>query len=107
MVLPGQPAAEQRARIVAAGSELAPVLHEAWRSFGAPEADLRALAPRVACPVLFAWAVRDRFIQLRRNLPAIARFPQATLARFRAGHAPHLETPDAFEEAVESFLRRT
>jgi len=104
LVLPGRPAAAQRARIVAAAFEIAPVLHGAWRSFGEPEADLRALVPAVSCPVLFAWAVRDRFIQLRRSLPSIRRFPQARLERFPAGHAPHLETPDAFEAAVERFL---
>jgi pimeloyl-ACP methyl ester carboxylesterase len=54
--------------------------------------------------VLFAWAVRDQFVQLRRNLPLIRRFPQARLERFRAGHAAHLETPDAFEAVVEDFL---
>lgn len=103
-VLPRATAAAQRRKIVAAGRELAPLLLEAWRSFAAPDADTRALATQVRCPVLVAWATRDRFVQLRRARPTIAMFPDARLARFPAGHAPHLETPDAFEAELERFL---
>jgi 4,5:9,10-diseco-3-hydroxy-5,9,17-trioxoandrosta-1(10),2-diene-4-oate hydrolase len=104
IVLPNRAAALQRQRIVSAWFEIAPLLQQAWRGFGEPSADLRGLVSDIVCPVLFAWAVRDRFVQLRRSLPAIQRFPQARLERFRAGHAAHLETPDAFETAVERFL---
>lgn len=104
IVLPNRAAGAQRARIVRAAFETAPILRQAWRGFGDASADLRELIPAVGCPVLFAWAVRDRFVQLRRSLPSIRRFPRARLERFRAGHAAHLETPDAFEEAVERFL---
>lgn len=97
-------AREQRGRIVAAAYELAPILEQAWRSFARPEEDARALAPLVRCPALFAWATRDQLVQLARSLPTIERFPQARLERFPAGHAPHLETPDAFEASVERFL---
>lgn len=103
-VLPRRAAAAQRRKIVAAGRELAPILLDAWRSFAAPEADTRALAARVRCPVLIAWATRDRFVQLRRARPTIATFRNARLATFSAGHAPHLETPDAFEVELERFL---
>lgn len=103
-VLPSAPAAEQRARIVASADEIVPVLAEAWAGFASPDADLRALAPAIACPVLFTWAVGDRFIQLRRNLPAIRTFPRARVVEFRAGHAPQLETPDAFEREVAGFV---
>jgi 4,5:9,10-diseco-3-hydroxy-5,9,17-trioxoandrosta-1(10),2-diene-4-oate hydrolase len=104
LVLQRPAAAAQRARIVAAGRELAPVLAEAWQSFATPQADLRALAGALACPVLVAWAARDQLVQLRRSLPAIQRIPHARLERFPAGHAAHLETPDAFEDAVVRFL---
>jgi pimeloyl-ACP methyl ester carboxylesterase len=103
-VLPGAAAAPQRRRIVAAGRELAPLLFDAWRSFGAPEADTRALAGRIRCPVLFAWATRDRFVQLRRARPTIAVIPNARVVTYRAGHAPHLEEPEAFEAELERFL---
>jgi 4,5:9,10-diseco-3-hydroxy-5,9,17-trioxoandrosta-1(10),2-diene-4-oate hydrolase len=100
-----RPAARaQRRRIVAAAYDLAPVLAQAWGSFAAPEADLRALAPAVTCPVLFAWAARDQVVSLRRSLPAIRQFPDARIERFPAGHAPHLETPEAFEASIERFL---
>jgi pimeloyl-ACP methyl ester carboxylesterase len=104
-VLPLPAAAIQRARIVASAGEIVPVLAEAWAGFASPDADLRTLAPSITCPVLFTWAVRDRFIQLRRNLPAIRTFPNARVVEFRAGHAPQLETPDAFEVAVEGFVQ--
>lgn len=104
LVLQRAHAAAQRRRIVASAREIAPVLVGAWRSFGEPGADLRALAPRITCPVLFAWAARDQIVQLRRSLPAIRAFPNARLETFPAGHAAHLETPDAFEAALERFL---
>lgn len=103
-VLPSAPAAEQRRRIVASASEIAPLLAAAWAGFASPDADLRAHAPRIACSVLFTWATRDRFIQLRRSLPAIRTFPNARVVKFRAGHAPQLETPEAFEEEVARFV---
>jgi len=103
-VLPMREAAEQRSRVTAAGLEMAPILAQAWRSFGEPAADLRPLVARINCPVLFAWAKRDRIIQLKRCLPAIRRFPDARLETFDAGHAAHLEAPDAFERSVERFL---
>lgn len=104
MVLPRAAAAPQRQRIIAAGHELAPLLLDAWRGFAAPEADMRALAGRIRCPVLFAWATRDRFVQLRRARPTIAAIPNALVVTYRAGHAPHLEEPEAFEAELERFL---
>jgi len=103
-VLPSAAASEQRARIVAAANEIAPVLAEAWARFAAPDADLRALVPTIACPVLFAWAVGDRFNQLGRARPAIGRFPNARVVELAGGHAPQLETPDQFETEVAGFL---
>jgi 4,5:9,10-diseco-3-hydroxy-5,9,17-trioxoandrosta-1(10),2-diene-4-oate hydrolase len=104
LVLQRAPAAAQRRRIVAAGRELAPLLCDAWTSFGMPDANLTALLPAIHCPVLVAWAARDQFVQLRRCRPALARFPDARLETFPAGHAAHLETPEAFEAALERFL---
>jgi pimeloyl-ACP methyl ester carboxylesterase len=103
-VLQRRAARIDRRRIVASAYQIAPILLQAWRGFALPEADARMLAPGIACPVLFAWAKRDQFVQLSRSLPAIRSFPNARLETFRAGHAPHLETPDAFESAVERFL---
>jgi len=106
-VLQRAAAVAQRRAIVASAFEIAPVLEQAWRSFATPEADLRALVPRITCPVLFAWAARDQFVQLGRSLLAIRRFPNARLEKFPAGHAAHLETPAAFEALVERFFAET
>lgn len=104
VVLPTPAARAARERIVHAGVAAAPILEQAWRSFARPEADIRTLAPAVRCPVLFAWAERDRFVALARSRAAIDAFPDARLVRYRAGHAAHLEQPDAFERDVERFL---
>jgi pimeloyl-ACP methyl ester carboxylesterase len=104
LVLSKPSAAAQRARIVASAVEVAPVLAQAWRSFGAPDADLRGLAPRVTCPVLFTWARGDRINRLKRCQPAIERFPSARVETFRGGHAAFLEDPDAFTMSLERFL---
>ncbi len=105
IVLQRPAASEARARIVARAYDIAPVLADAWRGFAAPEDDARPLAPRITCPVLFAWASRDRIIPLSRSLPAVRTFPNARILRFKAGHAAHLETPDEFEHALDDFLK--
>jgi 4,5:9,10-diseco-3-hydroxy-5,9,17-trioxoandrosta-1(10),2-diene-4-oate hydrolase len=94
----------RRAEIVAQGRRMAPILAQAWRSFGAPDADQRALAPITKQPVLFAWAARDRVVSLRAAEPAIAAFPDARIERFDAGHSPILETPEEFARALDRFL---
>jgi pimeloyl-ACP methyl ester carboxylesterase len=104
LVLQRPAAREARERIVASGYAIAPILAEAWRGFASPASDGRADLRRVQCPVLFAWATRDAFVSLSRSLPAIRTVPNATVERFAAGHAAHLETPDEFEAAVERFL---
>lgn len=97
------PARDQRARIVAAGPEIADVLAEAWESFAAPDADLGGLAASIRCPVLLAWATGDRIVSLARSRAAIEAFPDARLERFPGGHAPFLEVPEAFVAALERF----
>jgi 4,5:9,10-diseco-3-hydroxy-5,9,17-trioxoandrosta-1(10),2-diene-4-oate hydrolase len=105
MVLRTPAAAQARDRMNAAAIEMAPILVQAWKSFAQPEADLRQLAPEIRCPVLFAWAKRDNIIALKRCLPAIKSFPNEQLETFDAGHAAHLETPDAFEQTLDRFLK--
>jgi len=104
LVLPRPAARAQRERIIAAAPEIAPILVEAWRSFGEPSADVRALAASLSCPVLVAWAKQDRVVQLSRNRPAIERIPHARLEVFPGGHSPFLECPDEFESSLETFL---
>ena len=100
-------ACEKRAEgveIVEAAVEMAPRLAEAWRSFGEPSADARALAAGLSCPVLVAWAKQDRVVQLRRSLPAIRRIPNVRIETFAGGHAPFRECPEEFSRTLESFL---
>jgi pimeloyl-ACP methyl ester carboxylesterase len=79
------------------------VLAEAWASFGQPSADLRALAPLVRCPTLFAWAKHDRVIPWERCKAAASKFPDHGVELFDAGHAAFLEDPDAFAAAFAKF----
>lgn len=103
MVLPGAAARPQRDRIVAAVRETAPVLAEAWASFGAPAADLRGLAPRIGCPTLFAWARQDRVLPWSRSRAAAETFPDVRVEFFRGGHAAFLEDPDRFAQTFLAF----
>lgn len=103
-VLQRAAARTRRAEIVASCQAVAPRLAEAWRSFGEPEADIRALAPHVKQPVLFAWGAHDAIVALPLSRPAIRRFPNARVETFAAGHSPFLETPTQFERALERFL---
>jgi len=68
-------APEQRERIVASGYEIAGVLREAWQGFAEPQADIRALASKIACPVWIAWAKDDRILAWSRCKAAAEKFP--------------------------------
>ena len=104
MVLPAPAADARRREIVADGRRLAPILAEAWDSFGRPEADLRALAAGLNLPIWVAWARRDRVIPLVLCRPAIRAMRNASVSRFDGGHSPFLEDPDAFAAGLAGFL---
>lgn len=103
MMLAGMPARAQRGRIVAACVETAPVLAEAWASFGRPEADLRAKVCEVRSPVLLAWAKSDRVLPWSRCQAAASKFRDARLEMFEGGHAAFLEDPARFESVLRAF----
>lgn len=105
MVLPAAPARPWRDRIVAACVDCAPVLAEAWASFGRPDADLRAKVERVGCPVLLAWARGDRVLPWSRCRAAAAKFRDARVEMFDGGHAAFLEDPDRFESVFRAFAK--
>ncbi len=102
-VLTTSEAREQRARIIAQGHECAVPLEQAWESFRTPEADIRALAARVECPVLFAWARSDRIVSLARSRAALSRVPRHELVTFRGGHCAFLEAAADFSAAFGRF----
>jgi pimeloyl-ACP methyl ester carboxylesterase len=105
LVLPGTPAIEQRARIIAAGPEVTPLLKQAWDSFRQPEADLRARAKSLKVPVLFAWAKQDQIVAWSRSQAAVRAIPNAKVVFFRGGHSAFLEDPEAFKAAFLAFTR--
>jgi pimeloyl-ACP methyl ester carboxylesterase len=103
-VLQAPPARARRRRIVASAYEVAPVLAEAWESFGRADADVRPLLPHISCPVLFTWATGDRVVSLARSRDAIASLARARVQPCRGGHAAFLEDPETFDVALRTFL---
>lgn len=104
LMLPRPSARAQRRRIVAAGREMAPLLADAWDSFRRPSEDVRAMAARLRCPVLFAWAGSDRIISLKRSRSAITAVPDHRLSLFKGGHCAYLEDVEAFALTLNGFL---
>lgn len=96
----------RKALIVDAAWESAPILEQAWHSFAQPEADLRAKAKTLSMPVFVAWAAKDELIQWSRNREAVEAIPHVKVVQFEAGHAPFLETPEAFVPEARAFLSR-
>jgi pimeloyl-ACP methyl ester carboxylesterase len=103
LVLPSSAARAQRQRIITAGHEIAPVLRDAWLSFGQPQADLRQIAAALEVPIWVAWAKSDQVIPLKRCLPAIHAMKKARLTKFGGGHAAFLERPRQFAKAFKRF----
>ena len=104
LVLQQKAARAQRKRIVANAHKLAPLLRQAWASFGDPEADLRAVAASLDVPIWVAWSKHDRVIPLKACMDAIRGFKHYTLDTFDGGHTPFLEQPDAFAKKFLRFL---
>jgi pimeloyl-ACP methyl ester carboxylesterase len=77
-----------------------------WRSFGRPESDLSALAPSIMAPTALVWGRRDPVIRAKvEGARARKLLPHASWIELDAGHVPFAETPTAFLEAIEPFLR--
>jgi 4,5:9,10-diseco-3-hydroxy-5,9,17-trioxoandrosta-1(10),2-diene-4-oate hydrolase len=103
LVLRKRAAAAQRCKIVANARKMAPLLRDAWTSFGRPEAYLGPLAERLEAPVWVAWAMRD-LTPLDWCRPTIAKFRHGRLSGFDAGHTAFLEQPDAFAAEFTAFV---
>jgi 4,5:9,10-diseco-3-hydroxy-5,9,17-trioxoandrosta-1(10),2-diene-4-oate hydrolase len=103
LVLSEPTAYAQRARIIAAGPEMAQILVEAWRSFGAADADLSRQTHSLNLPILFAWAKSDQIVAWSRSKPAVERVKLAKVAFFKGSHAAFLEDPAAFQRAFLAF----
>jgi 2-succinyl-6-hydroxy-2,4-cyclohexadiene-1-carboxylate synthase len=96
-------AAERRARVGNDARELAASLRSLGPGVQPPLFDF---LPALQVPVLLvAGALDGRFVDLARDLAR--RLPQAEVCRVAdAGHAVHLERPEAFLGSVRDFLRR-
>jgi pimeloyl-ACP methyl ester carboxylesterase len=106
-VLPNNTAALRREEITKDAYKHSPSLVQAWTSFNEPEEDLRPLIKNITCPVLFAWAMKDKYVAYGRNKKAISQFSNATIIKYaQAGHTPYIETPVLFMKDLKEFLSK-
>jgi pimeloyl-ACP methyl ester carboxylesterase len=89
-----------RAR-TADGVELAAAL---WRSFAAPEANLRSQARRITAPTLVVWGSEDAAIPLRFGRATHRAIPGSRLEVLPTGHLPFSSQPERFLDVVGPFL---
>jgi pimeloyl-ACP methyl ester carboxylesterase len=67
--------------------------------------DWRPALPSLQVPVLLLWGSEDAEVPLQVAEEALAALPDARLVTLQgAGHFPFLDQPEAFAEAVTSFL---
>jgi pimeloyl-ACP methyl ester carboxylesterase len=76
-----------------------------WRSFTAPEHDLRTQAAGIRVPTLLVWGRHDPVLPLRDAEAARRALPHARFVVFDTGHVPFAEDPDGFLGAVLPFVR--
>ena len=74
-----------------------------WRSFVAPEHDLRQAAAALRLPTLVVSGRHDPVIPARDGRAAAAVIPGARQVVLDSGHAPFAEVPEAFLAAVGEF----
>jgi pimeloyl-[acyl-carrier protein] methyl ester esterase len=66
--------------------------------------DLRALLPRIAQPTLVVHGAHSHLYGADTADHLVAALPNASALRFdRSGHSPHLEQPELFNRAIQSF----
>ena len=76
-----------------------------WRSFTAPEHDLRSRASAIRVPTMLVWGKHDPVLPVRDAEAARRALPQAPFVVLDTGHVPFAEDPDGFLAAVLPFLR--
>jgi 4,5:9,10-diseco-3-hydroxy-5,9,17-trioxoandrosta-1(10),2-diene-4-oate hydrolase len=103
-VLSSPAAAWRREEIIADADRTARLLRQAWEGFASSEADLRALAPRLEVPVMFAWAKRDRYIAWSRSKRASVSVPRHIIRFFDGSHCAFLEDPRRFDQEFLNFI---
>ena len=103
-VLITESALNRRAEIVNDGYRLSPLLVQGWSSFKLDEEDLRPFIKNINCPVLFTWAMKDKFVQFGRHKNSIKQFHNYTLLEYPIGHTPYLEMPEKFNDDFIDFI---
>ena len=97
-------ASERRNEIINDAYLLAPLLVQGWTSFKLKEEDLRSIINNISCPVLFTWAMKDKFVHFGRNKKAISEFKKHTLIKYPIGHTPYVEIAAKFSSDFINFI---
>jgi pimeloyl-ACP methyl ester carboxylesterase len=97
-------AIEQRALARANTREGVLLTAALWRSFAAPDYDLRPCADQISAPVLIIWGSKDTAIPLRFGRATAAAIPGSRLEVLPTGHVPFSSDPTGFLAITTPFL---
>ncbi|UUY05868.1 alpha/beta hydrolase [Svornostia abyssi] len=75
-----------------------------WKSFAAPEFDLREDVRRIAVPTLVVWGTKDPNIPVSAGRALAASLPDGRMLELDCGHVPFASAPEAFSGALQLFL---
>jgi pimeloyl-ACP methyl ester carboxylesterase len=75
-----------------------------WRSFAAPEHNLRPHADRITAPCLIVWGSKDTVALMRFGRATAAAIPGSRLEVLPTGHVVFSSDPDGFLQIAEPFL---
>src|SRR6201996_2708813 len=75
-----------------------------WRSFAAPEYDLRPYADRITAPCLIVWGSKDTVALMRFGRATAAAIPGSRLEVLPTGHVVFSSDPGGFLAVAEPFL---
>ncbi len=83
------------------GVELAAAM---WRSFAAPEANLRSAAHQIVAPTLIVWGAKDTAIPLRFGRTTHLAIRGSRLEVLDTGHLPFSSRPHEFLRVIGPFM---
>jgi pimeloyl-ACP methyl ester carboxylesterase len=78
-----------------------------WRSFAAPEHNLRPHADRITAPCLIIWGSKDTVALMRFGRATAAAIPGSRLEVLPTGHVVFSSDPDGFLAIAAPFLATT
>lgn len=100
-------AISERARARAKTEQGAAVVAALWRSFAAPEYDLRERAGEIAAPTLLLWGAKDSVLPLRAGRATQRALPGSRLQALATGHVVFSSDPEGFLEHLMPFLEES